>query len=150
MKMHEVPTLLDRISGYDGRNFAPRAGEAWFQILGAYPLDDCLRAVDEHYAINGDRVMPADVRTRCITLRDLRAAGERRALPAPAAPVLTDRGREAKAEVFRLIRQVARKSEAAMAPPMRADPSQPTTADSDITAEVRDRALRRLRHEGPR
>lgn len=150
MKVHEVPTLLDRISGYDGRNFAPAAGEAWFQILGAFPLADCLRAVDEHYAINGDRVMPADVRTRCITLRDLRAAAEQRALPAPARPVLTERGEAAKAEVFRLIRQVARKSEEAMRPPMRADASQPTSEDSGVTDIERGRQLKRLRHEGYR
>lgn len=150
MKPHEVPTLLDRISGYDGRSFAPSAGQAWFTVLGAFPLDDCLRAVDEHYAINGDRVMPADVRTRCITLRDLRAAGERRALPAPTAPVLTERGEAAKAEVFRLIRQVAQRSEAAMRPPMRADASEPTSADSGVTDIERGRQLKRLRHEGYR
>lgn len=150
MKAFEIPTLLDRISGYDGRAFPAAAQESWLQILATFPLDDCLRAVDEHYSINTDRVMPADIRTRCFTLRDLRAAEERRALPAPTSPVLTERGLAAKREVFRLIRQVGERSEAAMRPPMRADPTQPTTADSPITAEGRDRALRRLRHEGRR
>lgn len=150
MKVHEVSTMLDRIAGYDGRNFAPSAEASWYALLAQFPLADCLRAVDEHYAINTDRVMPADVRSRCFTLRDLRAAAEQRALPAPTAPVLTARGKAAKAEVFRLIRKVGERSDAAMRPPMRADPSEPTTADSPITAERRDRALRRLRHEGRR
>jgi hypothetical protein len=141
--------LLDRIAGYDGRTFASSAEESWLQLLGGYPLADCLRAVDEHYAINTDRVMPADVRSRCLTLRDLRAAAEQRALPAPTGPVLTERGLEAKREVFRLIRQVARRSEVAMRP-MRADPTNPTSADSPIDEVERQRQIRRLRHEGRR
>lgn len=148
MKDSEVATVLDAIAGFDGRAFAPAAHESWASILKPYPLDDALRAVREHYAINTDRVMPADVRGRCLQLRQLRASAEQRALPAPARPVLTERGEQAKAEVFRLIRRVASRSEAAMAPPMRADASQPTSADSPIDEVERQRQIRRLRHEG--
>lgn len=139
--------MLDRIAGYDGRNFAPSAEASWYALLASYPLADCLRAVDEHYAINTDRVMPADVRTRCLTLRALRAAAEQRALPAPTAPVLTDRGEKAKAEVFRLIRKVGERSEAAMRPPMRADSSEPISEDSTVTDMERWKQMNRLKHE---
>lgn len=150
MRVNEVRTLLDRIAGYDGRTFATSAEESWLQILGGYPIADCLRAVDEHYAINEGRVMPAHVRTRCIQLRDLRGAEQRRALPAPTQPVLTERGKAARAEVYALIGQVVRKSDAALRPPMRADASEPTSPDSSVTDEVRVAALRRLRHEARR
>lgn len=139
--------MLDRIAGYDGRAFPPAAQESWLQVLSGFPLADCLRAVDEHYAINTDRIMPADIRTRCFTLRDLRAAAEQRALPAPARPVLTEQGERAKAEVFRLIRAMGQRSDAAMRPPMRADATQPTSADSTVSEAERTRQLRRLRHE---
>lgn len=150
MKANEVQKLLDRIAGYDGRVFAPAAAESWLQVLMHYPLADCERAVDEHYSINRERVMPAEIRSRCITLRDLREADVRRALPAPARPVLTDVGRAARAEVFRLIGQVGARSEAAMRPPMRADASEPTSADSPIDEVERQRQIRRLRHEADR
>jgi hypothetical protein len=150
VKAFETQTLLDRITGYDGRTFAPSAGASWLQLLAPYPLDDCLRAVDEHYAINETRIMPAHVRTRCLTLRDLRASAEQRALGPAPAPVLTERGQAAKAEVFRLIRQVVRNSDAALRPPMRADASEPTSEHSTVTDTERVRQIRRLRHEGHR
>lgn len=146
MKIHEVSTLLDRISGYDGRAFPPSAQASWLQLLAAYPLADCERAVDEHYAVNDTRIMPTHIRSRCITLRDLRAAEERRALPAPSRPVLTEVGKAARAEVFRLIAAVGSRSEAAMRPPMRADASEPTSADSTIDELERRRQMRRLEH----
>jgi hypothetical protein len=149
VRVNEVRTLLDRIAGYDGRTFAPSAEESWLSILAAYPIADCLRAVDDHYAINEGRVMPAHVRTRCLQLRDLRANAERRALPAPTTPVLTEVGRAARAEVFRLVGAVSRRSEQAMRP-MRADPTEPTSVDSPIDEVERQRQIRRLRHEGRR
>ena len=150
MKDSEVATVLDAIAGFDGRTWADAARISWGSILKPYPLDDALRAVQEHYAVNDGRIMPAHIRARCLTLRDLRAASEQRALPAPSAPVLTARGKAAKAEVFRLIRKVGERSEAAMRPPMRADASQPTSDDSGVTDIERGRQLRRLRHEGHR
>lgn len=150
MKDSDVATVLDAIAGFDGRTWADAARESWGSILKPYPLADALRAVQEHYATNESRIMPAHVRARCIQLRDLRAAKEQRALPAPAVPALTDRGRAARAEVFRLIGQVARRSDAALRPPMRADASEPTSADSPIDEVERQRQIRRLRHEAGR
>lgn len=146
MKATEIQTLLDRIAGYDGRAFAPAAGPAWLQVLMPYPLADCERAVDEHYSINTDRVMPADIRSRCIVLRDLRAAAEQRALPPAPRPKLGPQGLAARAEVRRLVAQVAGRMDAAMREPMRADASAPTTAEGDITAG-REAQLARLAHE---
>jgi hypothetical protein len=148
VKLDEVSTLLDSIAGMDGRSFPGNAAESWYAVLRHYPLTDALRAVQEHYAVNEGRVMPAHIRTRCIQLRDLRDAQERRALPAPTRPVLTSQGLAARAEVRRLVAQVAGNMDRALREPMRADASEPTSATSEITEAERDRQLRRLRHEG--
>jgi len=144
MRLSETKTLLDEIAGFDGRTFAATAASAWHSVLGPYPLDDALRAVREHYATNTDRVMPADVRHRCLILRQLRDAEAQRALPAPTAPVLTEAGRAARAQVFAQIRQVATRMDREMARTMRADSTAPTSADSEITDDVRSQWLDRL------
>lgn len=144
MRTSEARTLLDAVSGFDGRQVNDAAVTSWHSILGRYPLEDALRAVREHYATNETRVMPAHIRTRCIQLADLRAASERRALPPAAPPVLTEVGRRARAEVFAHIRTVAGRMDREMSRTMPADSTSPTSPDSDITAEVRDQWAARL------
>ena len=144
MRASDVRELLGVVSGFDGRQVNEAAVTSWHSILNQYPLDDALRAVREHYATNETRVMPAHIRSRCIHLADVRANAERRALPAPPAPVLTEAGRRARAEVFAQIRRVAGRMDREMARTMRADASEPTSPDSGITAEVRDQWRERL------
>jgi hypothetical protein len=144
MRASDVRELLGVVSGFDGRQVNEAAVTSWHSILNQYPLDDALRAVREHYATNETRVMPAHIRSRCIHLADVRASAERRALPAPEVPVLTEVGRRARAEVFAHIRQVAGRMDREMSRSMLADSTSPTSPDSEITAEVRDQWAARL------
>lgn len=144
MRQTEMQTLLDEIAGFDGRTFAEGAVKSWHSVLAPYPLDDAVRAVQEHYSTNTTRIMPAEVRSRCSHLADMRAAAEKRALPAPTVPVLTEVGRRARAETFAQIRRVAGRMDREMARTMRADTTSPTSPDSPITAEVRDQWAARL------
>jgi hypothetical protein len=144
MRQSETQTVLDEIAGFDGRTFTDQALASWHSVLQSYRLADALQAVREHYSTNTTRIMPAEVRSRCIHLADIRANAERRALPPPTAPVLTDVGRRARAEVLAQIRSVAGRMDREMARPMRADTTSPTSPDSGITAEVRDQWAARL------
>jgi hypothetical protein len=144
MRASDVRDLLGVVSGFDGRQVNEAAVTSWHSILNTYPLDDALRAVREHYASNETRVMPAHIRSRCQHLADIRANAERRALPAPAAPILTEVGRQARAQVLAHIRQVAGRMDREMVRTMTADATSPTDPDSEITAEVRDQWLARL------
>jgi hypothetical protein len=144
VRQSETQTILDEIAGFDGRTFPSTALAAWHSVLGPYPLADALQAVREHYSTNTTRVTVAEVRSRCSHLADIRAAAERRALPAQTVPVLTERGLRARAQVLAQVRQVAGRMDREMARTMRADATSPTSADSDITAEARDQWLARL------
>lgn len=144
MRLMEAQTLLDEIARYDGRAWAPGSVEAWHAILGRYPLGDAVQAVHEHYATNEKRIMPVNIRTRCIQLREIREAAEARALPV-APPVVTDAGRAAQAEIARIVARVAGRTEAAtrsMAPP---DQTSPTRSDSEVTEAARREQMARLR-----
>jgi hypothetical protein len=144
MRLAETQTLLDEIARYDGRTWAPGSKEAWHAILGRYPVGDAIQSVHEHYAINEKRVMPANIRARCIQIRDVRDASERRALEAPTAPVVTEVGREAQREIARIVGRVAARTEAAYRPTP-PDVTSPTDPTSDITEAARREQMARLR-----
>lgn len=143
MRANEITTVLDAISGYDGRTWTPAATEAWAAVIGRYPLADAIQAVQEHYATNEKRIMPVNIRSRCIHLGENRARAER-ALEAPKAPVVTEVGHEARAEIARIVGRVTARTEAAYrsAP---ADRTSPTDPASDITEAARREQMARLR-----
>jgi hypothetical protein len=143
MRLTEAQTLLDEIARYDGRTWAPGSKEAWHAILSRYPLGDALQAVHEHYAQHEKRIMPANIRARCVHLADMRAAAEARALPS-AEPVVTEVGRAAQAEIRRIVGRMTARTEAAYRPD-RPDVQSPTDPTSDITEATRREQMARLR-----
>lgn len=145
MELWETQTVLDEISGYDGRTWPDAALMAWHAILARYPLADAIQAVHEHYATNEKRIMPVNVRARCIQLRDVRGMAERRALEPPAAPVVTEVGREARRHIAAVVGRVTTRTDAAYRSMPPADPTSPTSPDSDITEAARREQMARLR-----
>ena len=144
MELWETETVLNEISGYDSRTWPDSALTAWHAILGRYPLADAIQAVHEHYATHEKRIMPANVRHRCIQLADVRANAERRALEAPTRPVVTEVGKQAQREIAAIVGRVAARTDAAYRS-VPADPSAPTSPDSDVTEAARREQMARLR-----
>lgn len=143
MRANEIKTVLNAIAGYDGRTWPADAETAWLAIVGRYPLEDAIQAVREHYATSEKRIMPANIRTRCIQLREIREAAEARALPV-APPQVTEVGRAAQREIAAIVGRVAGRTEAAYraTPP---DPTSPTTPTSDVTEAAKREQMARLR-----
>lgn len=145
MRATEITTVFDAISGYDGRTWATGSAQAWFAIVGRYPLADVMQAVTEHYATNEKRIMPVNIRTRCIQLGDIRANAERRALEAPTAPVVTEVGRQAQEAIRAIVGRVSERTRHAYLEGEVVDPYSPTSATSDVTEAARREQMARLR-----
>lgn len=144
MRANEIKTVLDAISGYDGRTWTPAAAEAWAAVIGKYPLADAVQAVQEHYATNEKRIMPVNIRSRCIQLADVRANAEKRALGPAPAPQVTEAGRQARREIAAIVGRVsARTAEAYRAEPV--DTTSPTVADAADFEAARREQMARLR-----
>lgn len=144
MRANEIKTVMDTIAGFDGRTWPPGSDTAWAAIVGRYPLADVIQAVREHYATNEKRIMPVNIRTRCIQLREIREAAEARALP-QAPPTVTEVGKQAQAEIARIVARVAGRTERATRSPAAPDVASPTVPDSEVTEAARREQMARLR-----
>jgi hypothetical protein len=109
MRLDAIQDLLDLIVSYDRSPFGDRADQAWAAALDGVEYPDARQAVIEHYTSLGARdsrgevrrVLPADVKSRALAIRDnrLRATARTRA-ELPAAPRgLAARSPEAAAEL---------------------------------------------------
>jgi hypothetical protein len=109
MRLDAIQDLLDLIVSYDRSPFGDGADRAWFAALDGVDYNDARQAVIEHYTSLGARdsrgdvrrVLPADVKSRALAIRDtrLRATARARA-ELPAAPRgLAARSPEAAAEL---------------------------------------------------
>lgn len=58
MTEHELAMLLTRITTIDHRVVDRLTLEAWEPIVGPLPFEDCLQAMNDHYASTGDWLMP--------------------------------------------------------------------------------------------
>lgn len=72
MTEHELAMLLTRVQTIDHRVVDRLTLEAWEPIVGPLPYDDCLQAMNDHYASTGDWLMPHHIASGARRLADKR------------------------------------------------------------------------------
>lgn len=144
MNRAEVTDLLTLIEGFERRAFPRGATDAWLTIFAGVEYPDAAQAVVEHFDTAEPlkvAVQPGPIKRRAVALREVRERAARRAIE--PAPVRTEPNEEYRAALAALAAKMGQ-TDRPVRRPMRADASRPTTADSEITEEVRARALRAL------
>lgn len=69
--------VLLTIQAFDNRTITEEMTLLWHELLEPYTLQDCIRAVKDHYAESRDWLMPADVISRVKQIRAERAGAVR-------------------------------------------------------------------------
>jgi hypothetical protein len=146
MNRAEVTDLLTLIEGFERRAFPRGATDAWLTIMAGVEYPDAAQAVVEHFdtaePLKG-AVQPGPIKRRAVVIREVRERAANRAIePASRRAEPNEEYRAALAALAAKVGQVDRP----VRRPMRADATRPTAADSEITEEVRVRALRALAH----
>jgi hypothetical protein len=90
MNERETAQLLARVSAVDNRIITPESLLAWYEILQPVEIQFAVEAVNEHFRISTDYLLPAHIisgaraaKNRWERDQRVRAAMEPRELPAP-------------------------------------------------------------------
>lgn len=72
MTPDQIVDLLTVAAAFDQRTVGEGDAMAWHSVLGDLNFTDAKQAVLGHYADTRERVMPADIRSRVLAIRDRR------------------------------------------------------------------------------
>lgn len=72
MRIMDTAQVLAKIQAYSNRNVDEAVITVWHEILEPLELQDCLRAVTDHYRDSKEWLMPSDIVSRVRTYREAR------------------------------------------------------------------------------
>lgn len=64
MNKQETAQLLTYLAELDGRKVTPATVEAWWDVLGNLPIDDCRQAVIDHNRASTDFLKPGHIASK--------------------------------------------------------------------------------------
>lgn len=80
MNITQTGQVLTTIQAYTNRNVDAATIQAWHVLLEPYGVEDCLLAVQDHYRVTSDWLMPSDLIGRVRAIRGERLAKFQQAL----------------------------------------------------------------------
>lgn len=72
MNITDTAQVLAKIQAFNNRTFDQPAMQAWHETIGDLDLPDCLQAVSDYFRASKEWIMPSDIRSIVMGIRNSR------------------------------------------------------------------------------